>query len=133
MAPTGSVLRKSQELLARFDTLRFLATAGRAQRPRPAAAPPRPPASSPLQPTQQQETSPSAPREEWTEVAHKETGLTYYWNQRTGETTALGEPRPGPGGRVQQPRIVQQRTSLAGLVAAGAGIGLVFALLGRVL
>ena len=28
-------------------------------------------------------------------------GLTYWWNQRTGETTALGEPRPGPEGRLQ--------------------------------
>lgn len=53
-----------------------------------------------------------------------------------GETTALGEPKPGPLGRVQT-RVVpvpgSAGSSLMGLVAAGAGIGLVFSLLGRIL
>lgn len=41
---------------------------------------------------------------------------------------------PGPEGRqVQAQQVVQRGTSLVGLVAAGAGIGLVFALLGRLL
>ncbi|GLI62035.1 hypothetical protein VaNZ11_004615 [Volvox africanus] len=31
--------------------------------------------------------------EEWTEVVHS-SGQLYYWNQRTGETTELGEPKP---------------------------------------
>jgi hypothetical protein len=30
-------------------------------------------------------------------VIDKATGQTYYWNQRTGETTSLGEERPAPG------------------------------------
>ena len=63
---------------------------------------------------------------------------TYYWNTRTGETTALGEPRPGPEGRLAHVRsTAQQRARVAvgglgQLVAMGAGVGLVFALLSRV-
>lgn len=52
-----------------------------------------------------------------------------------GETTALGEPKPGALGRMQN-RVVPVQSagsSLVGLVAAGAGIGVVFSLLGRVL
>lgn len=30
----------------------------------------------------------------WTEVVHEATGQTYWWNESTGETTALGEPKP---------------------------------------
>lgn len=65
------------------------------------------------QPTQQQEhkqpepgaaaqpASAAAPatrsknaEEEWTEVVEEKSGQTYYWNEKTGETTELGEPRP---------------------------------------
>lgn len=54
-----------------------------------------------------------------------------------GETTALGEPKPGPLGRVQN-RVVPMQSgsagsSLLGMVAAGAGIGLVFGVIGRLL
>ncbi|KAF8066352.1 ARR1 [Scenedesmus sp. PABB004] len=41
-----------------------------------------------------QEPSSSGATEEWTEVVDEATGGTYYWNQKTGETTELGEPRP---------------------------------------
>eukprot|EP00884_Botryococcus_braunii_P006031 jgi/Botrbrau1/15429/Bobra.43_2s0055.1 len=84
-----------------------------------------------------QEDKPSVsnepPASDWVPVVHKETGLTYWWRPSTGETTALGEPMPGPGGRRQPVPVVQGGTSLLGLFAAGAGIGLVFALLGRLL
>ena len=30
----------------------------------------------------------------WTEVADPRTGTSYWWNKATGETTALGDPRP---------------------------------------
>jgi hypothetical protein len=30
----------------------------------------------------------------WTEVVDKASGQTYFWNQQTNETTALGAPRP---------------------------------------
>ena len=52
----------------------------------------------------------------------------------TDETTALGEPKPGPEGRrpVQQV-VVGRGTSLLGLVGVGAGVGLAFALIGRLL
>ena len=51
------------------------------------------------------------------------------------ETTALGEPRPGPEGRrpMQQPGGIRAGTSLLGLVGVGAGVGLSFALIGRML
>ena len=49
------------------------------------------------------------------------------------ETTAVGERKPGPEGR--QPVVVRQPgagTGLLGLVAAGAGMGLIFAVIGRI-
>ena len=64
-------------------------------------------------------------------------GLVYWWNQRTGETTALGEPRPGPEGRLQQYRgpaaagPAQAARGLGQLVLMGAGVGLAFALFAR--
>ncbi|BDA44540.1 hypothetical protein COCOBI_06-0160 [Coccomyxa sp. Obi] len=74
------------------------------------------------------------PADPWTEVVHKETGQIYYWNQQTDETTALGEPKPGPQGRMQYPpQTINRGTSLLGLVGVGAGVGLVFAILGRLM
>jgi hypothetical protein len=32
------------------------------------------------------------PEAMWTPVQDPKTGQTYYWNQSTGETTAVGEP-----------------------------------------
>jgi hypothetical protein len=97
--------------------------------------------------------------EQWTEVLHRDSGQIYYWNEKTGatpcshelvygtktgivaakqgntlvfgngspgETTALGEPKPQ--GLHRQPE-VQQRPSLVGLMAAGAGIGLMFGIM----
>jgi len=46
------------------------------------------------------------------------------------ETTAVGEPRPGPLGR--QAAMPGQARSLVGLVGMGAGVGLVFALISRI-
>ncbi len=52
------------------------------------------------------------------------------------ETTAIGEPKPGPVGRVQSRVVPVQAagtgSSLLGMVAAGAGIGLVFSVIGRI-
>ena len=36
----------------------------------------------------------------WVPVTDKATGGTYFWNTRTNETTAVGEPKPGPEVRV---------------------------------
>ncbi|KAK9834854.1 hypothetical protein WJX81_003925 [Elliptochloris bilobata] len=68
----------------------------------------------------------SAPREqpEWVPVRH-ESGQVYYWNKNTGVTTQLGAPDPEqapPGSFIG---------GLLGLVAAGAGIGLTFSIIGR--
>lgn len=70
----------------------------------------------------------------------------YYWNRKTGETTAVGEPKPGPGGRLATYRRATRQPVAAGsggggggasgllqLVAMGAGISIVFALISRVL
>lgn len=74
--------------------------------------------------------------EQWTEVLDKTSGRRYYWNQQTNETTAVGEPKPGPLGRVQNRVMPVQASgagsSLLGMVAAGAGIGLVFSVIGRI-
>ena len=32
----------------------------------------------------------------WMEVTDKSSGLKYFWNTQTNETTALGAPKPGP-------------------------------------
>lgn len=50
----------------------------------------------------------------------------------TDETTALGEPRPGSEGRqIAVRQAPSTGAALLSLVAAGAGIGFVFALFGR--
>ena len=61
--------------------------------------------------------------DEWTEVIVKQTGEVYYWNERTDETTAIGEPKPGPEGRLvsqveQQP---MQRVPIGQSVGMGLG------------
>lgn len=57
------------------------------------------------------------------------------WLTCADETTAVGEPKPGPLGRVQNRVVPMQAagagSSLMGMVAAGAGIGLVFSVIGR--
>ncbi|KAL0054684.1 hypothetical protein WJX82_001018 [Trebouxia sp. C0006] len=78
----------------------------------------------------------ATPAEQWTEVHDNASGQKYYWNQQTNETTAIGEPKPGLLGRVQN-RVMPVRgagagSSLLGMVAAGAGIGLVFSVIGRI-
>lgn len=79
----------------------------------------------------------------WSEVTIRETGERYWWNETTGETTAVGEPRPTAAGRVQpqhlqQPPPLAQQPEGAGLglgrlVAMGAGVGLAFGLMGKLL
>jgi len=73
-----------------------------------------------------------AKADEWTEARDEASGQIYYWNQRTNETTALGEPKPGPEGRIvpQQPG---RSVGLGGMVAAGAGIGLGHAVINSIL
>lgn len=83
----------------------------------------------------------SAVNSEWSEVVIKETGETYYWNERTGQTTAVGEPRPEQSVAKQQqspalgfPAANGTQTTgrtLVGLVGMGAGVGLVFGIIGR--
>ncbi|GBF94494.1 hypothetical protein Rsub_07028 [Raphidocelis subcapitata] len=43
---------------------------------------------------QQQQPARGAAESDWTEVVDEQTGQTYFWNESTGETTELGEPRP---------------------------------------
>ena len=55
----------------------------------------------------------------------------------SGETTALGEPRPGALGRQASQSPLQARPgslgqSVVSLLAMGAGVGIVFGILGRI-
>mmetsp|Transcript_44269 Transcript_44269/g.73736 ORF Transcript_44269/g.73736 Transcript_44269/m.73736 type:complete len:134 (-) Transcript_44269:201-602(-) len=75
-----------------------------------------------------------ATAEEWKEVKDEASGQFYFWNQRTNETTALGEPRPSAEGRL----VPQQQggaapsfgSNLAGMAAAGVGMGVAHAAVG---
>lgn len=60
------------------------------------------------------------------------TGLTYYWNQATGVTTALGEPKPGSLAALNNsPEAAQRGGAVYNLIgmplAFGFGIGAAFA------
>ncbi|KAK3284009.1 hypothetical protein CYMTET_8319 [Cymbomonas tetramitiformis] len=61
--------------------------------------------------------------DEWTPVSDKATGLVYYWNQKTNETTALGEPKPGAEGRVSVVQEAQGSPSLGSTIVSGLGFG----------
>jgi hypothetical protein len=64
--------------------------------------------------------------DEWSPVVDKKSGLTYYWHQRSGRTTALGELPPDA--RAAAPPFVQRPTSFARtmveMTAWGAGVAL---------
>ncbi|EFJ49601.1 hypothetical protein VOLCADRAFT_89485 [Volvox carteri f. nagariensis] len=67
----------------------------------PVSAVPSAPTGAGTSPASTSQPTPVEEDEEWTEVVHS-SGQLYYWNQRTGETTRLGEPKPnsdrGSGG-----------------------------------
>ena len=71
----------------------------------------------------------------WVEVKDKESGLVYYWNQSTNETTALGDPKPtGDHAPVQQQSGGQPGLgdTLKQGVAIGAGVGIAHAVIGSI-
>ena len=72
--------------------------------------------------------------DEWKEVKDETSGQLYYWNESTNETTALGEPRPGPEGRLvpQQQQGDSGGLNIKGMVAAGAGLGIAHAVVGSI-
>jgi len=77
--------------------------------------------------------------EEWTAVRDDDTGEVYYWNRATNETTALGEPRPGPEGRVPAHYRTPPQQAAAGLgssiiqiFAMGFGVSIGFAIIARI-
>ncbi|PSC68874.1 two-component sensor histidine kinase [Micractinium conductrix] len=136
----GGLIVELEEIGIRRSLTSSASSSGR-HRLRPAAAASRrPPEPGTLPPAvQQQDDQVAAQQEQWEEVQHP-SGYPYYWNRQTNETTALGEPRPGPEGRLAtyqratvQPRQAGPRAGLGQLVAMGAGVGLVFALLSRIL
>ncbi len=76
---------------------------------------------------------PTAPAEVWTAVTHPTSGGVYYWNQATGETTAVGEPKPTGMHRVPAaPQFSAQKvgTEIGSLVLWGAGLTVGFAIAG---
>ena len=46
----------------------------------------------------------SAPEDEWTPVVDKASGLSYWWNKKTGETTKVGAPKPISAMKISLPR-----------------------------
>eukprot|EP00924_Labyrinthula_sp_SR-Ha-C_P004360 snap_masked-scaffold_3-processed-gene-21.16-mRNA-1 protein AED:0.22 eAED:0.22 QI:0/-1/0/1/-1/1/1/0/139 len=70
-----------------------------------------------------------APENAWIEVVHPETKQTYWWNQTTNETTALGAPKPTTATLNNQQNTVLPRQGGFGQTikegfAFGAGAGL---------
>ena len=74
------------------------------------------------------------PIDPWTEVKDKESGLTYWWNQQTNETTHLGATKPTlineltpPGPAQQQLQTQPQQggmlSGLGGVMAEGFAFG----------
>lgn len=82
--------------------------------------------------TQQQQQI--VPIDPWKEVTDKESGLTYWWNQETDETTHLGAPKPtlvnqsnnnvpGPSQQLAQPQQGSMIGELGSMVAQGFAFG----------
>mmetsp|Transcript_16353 Transcript_16353/g.31773 ORF Transcript_16353/g.31773 Transcript_16353/m.31773 type:complete len:170 (-) Transcript_16353:312-821(-) len=71
----------------------------------------------------------TAEKDPWQPVTDKQTGLVYWWNTETNETTALGMPKPGSEGErmLQQQQEQQaaqyQQPSLGRTMAEGAAFG----------
>lgn len=84
-----------------------------------------------------QTTALGAPKPDaWVAVQAPDGKSMYYWNQQSNETTAVGEPRPGLHGRLQQVGgggRQQGGSPLFQLVgyplAMGLGVGLVFGII----
>eukprot|EP00873_Tetraselmis_striata_P010975 jgi/Tetstr1/431239/TSEL_002058.t1 len=61
----------------------------------------------------------------WAPVRDPATGGTYYWNKATNETTAVGEPRPGLGGRTAPASSGGSMLgSIGTLMCLGAGVAI---------
>ena len=87
-----------------------------ADAPAPLDPPPRPPA--------RRGGPPAAAK--WTRVRDKETGLTYWWNEETDQTTPVGVPRP-TGDVYQEPgQTVSFGSTMVQYVGAGLGVSLAF-------
>eukprot|EP00283_Hemiselmis_rufescens_P024838 CAMPEP_0173440956 /NCGR_PEP_ID=MMETSP1357-20121228/23699_1 /TAXON_ID=77926 /ORGANISM="Hemiselmis rufescens, Strain PCC563" /LENGTH=122 /DNA_ID=CAMNT_0014406499 /DNA_START=61 /DNA_END=429 /DNA_ORIENTATION=- len=74
------------------------------------------------------------PSDPWTPVRDEATGGTYYWNETSGEVTAVGEPKP-VGFYRQPPEHAQYQPAslmgqLGGMVVWGFGITIGFAIVG---
>ncbi|GBG31347.1 Hypothetical Protein FCC1311_075712 [Hondaea fermentalgiana] len=71
----------------------------------------------------------TAEEDPWQPVTDKQTGLVYWWNTETNETTAVGVPKPGSEAErqlmmQQQQQVGQyQQPSLGRTMAEGAAFG----------
>jgi hypothetical protein len=71
--------------------------------------------------------APLDPADAWQEVRDKNTGMIYWWNTVTNETTALGAPRPTGPTALAQPMPQQQQggmmSGLGSVMAQGFAFG----------
>jgi len=68
----------------------------------------------------------------WTPVTDRASGLVYWWNKKTDETTAIGAPKPSSeGSQLAQQQGQQGRPSFLGMVAEGVAFGTGMHLAGR--
>lgn len=77
--------------------------------------------------------------EAWEAVRDKRSGGTYWWNRATGQTTAVGEPRPGSeeeralaAYRAEGHRPRSASAAVAEMAAWGFGVSVAFAVVARV-
>jgi hypothetical protein len=71
------------------------------------------------------------PEQAWVEVPDQASGLTYWWNQQTNETTHVGAPKPTgatalavpPPQNLAQPQVADQQPSLGRIMAEGLAFG----------
>mmetsp|Transcript_52898 Transcript_52898/g.129178 ORF Transcript_52898/g.129178 Transcript_52898/m.129178 type:complete len:206 (+) Transcript_52898:177-794(+) len=138
-APVPAILAAAGRLMVCSMTSRSMCTPTDVPKPKKPHSWSRPPgAKAPGQPLGQVTAVPNEnlPADPWTPVTDPKTGYTYYWNQLTNETTAIGEPKPDGmyrQGAQQQVYEYQPQTllgSLGGMFLWGMGITFGFAIVG---
>ena len=103
-----NIIKRNSKLLYKYHSLRFFARKSRGSISKMTAVP-----------TSNNQAPPPAKTDEdpWVEVKDDATGGIYYWNTKTDETTAVGEPKPT---QVAKGGVM---SGLGGVVAEGFAFG----------